>query len=74
MTHEEAKTKWCPFVRHSMSSEDPASNRNGKMDAPTHIMPWNACIADRCMAWRQTFDEDIGRVGFCGLAGSEGVI
>jgi hypothetical protein len=60
MTEEEAKTKWCPFMRtpHALG---PTANR---------------CIASECMAWRKwtpyysTIEPyvDEGK-GYCGLAG-----
>ena len=44
MTEEEAKTKWCPMVRHYAVGEgDHSSNR---MDMSTR------CLGSECMAWR----------------------
>lgn len=71
MTEEEAKTKWCPFVRSMFSSSAAASNRDsdGKATRGTR------CIGSACMAWRwfETTQEQ-GKLpppysGYCGLAG-----
>lgn len=78
MTEEEAKTKWCPFVRHTSSNgEDHAANRWGKSLSPEDCR----CIGSQCAAWRWIYrehrgpnsmfpsrDEKTDR-GFCGLAG-----
>jgi hypothetical protein len=49
MTEEEAKSKWCPFVRFAMHEGDGtgAANR-ADIDMPH----WNRCCASDCMAWR----------------------
>lgn len=61
MTEEEAKAKWCPFVRFTATpSDDCYPNRNN--DTVTN--PTN-CIASVCMAWRW---YEKGQ-GFCGLSG-----
>lgn len=45
-TEDEAKAKWCPFGRMSVTDE-PASNRWGNgSDQETK------CIGSACMAWR----------------------
>ena len=76
MTEEEAKTKWCPFVR--LHGGDMSFNRYGAGETP----PMGLCIGSACMAWRwvvdeignprvfatQTLGEEV-RLGSCGLAG-----
>jgi hypothetical protein len=71
MTEDEARTKWCPFVRAREMSDDVASNRywDGTMG------PQHRCIASECMAWYsgglKFTDEregDTAKVGYCGLA------
>ena len=82
MTEDEAKLRWCPFVR-AVPVDD-----NG---ATCIIVPFGRdlqeingrfgriqdhCIADRCMAWRHEIAPSMnlptGR-GFCGLAGISGL-
>lgn len=72
MKEDEAKQKWCPFIR--METDDleampVASNR-------TATGKWlGKCIASDCMAWRWdefiniTPEADVIREGYCGLAG-----
>lgn len=54
MTEEEAKKRWCPFVRavYANASGMAAVNRDGK-----RMHPGAACIASECMAWRWEFVE-----------------
>lgn len=64
MTPEEAKEKWCPFARViSVTKEGDARfvesevsyNKIGILGTNTvEIDPACRCIADRCMAWRDT--------------------
>jgi hypothetical protein len=59
LTEEQAKTKWCPYVRVSMGP-----NRNQK--AETHL----TCLASNCMAWRSVWSETAGDArGYCGAFG-----
>lgn len=44
MTEDEAKTKWCPFVRDA----DAGANVSN-LDRLPH---WSSCIGSQCMAWR----------------------
>lgn len=50
MTEEQAKTKWCRFVRNSNDLNGQATNRsaNGGGFSPTD----HGCIGSACMAWR----------------------
>ena len=80
MTEEEAKTKWCPFVR-VLASIDIGPN-------PVAITSFNVdnkgsrhgeCIGSACMAWRWACrpgsngadgrPKDYPGDGYCGLAG-----
>lgn len=48
MTEEEAKTKWCPFVRFTGKlGYDLAPNRSERGEDTTR------CIGSACMAWRE---------------------
>ena len=71
MTEEDARKKWCPFVRWDPGSEsgDPATNRHGSADHPiVASVAAYRCIASDCMAWRN--DLAAPGVGYCGLAGA----
>jgi len=81
MTEDEAKTKWCPFVRAiGAVSDDAAANRwptdpDGEFDDTLGLDAWGhphaLCIASQCMAWRtgpQLGERRDG--GYCGLAGA----
>jgi hypothetical protein len=73
MTEDEAKTKWCPHVRHTalpMSNGDAAVYDNRSCEVAFHVA--GCCIGSACMAWR--FNIGMGSslpmgTGFCGLAG-----
>jgi len=83
MTEEEAKKKWCPFVRQSATFDGYGLSYNRSANSPSLAAP---CIGSACMAWRSVEDEwsrraaDVeyahsGRrlavtsTGYCGLAG-----
>jgi len=77
MTEEEAKTKWCPFVRAvSVDSGHSAANRIALPKEAVALPVSARCIASACMAWRMKpvptpgGEGRLSRVeGFCGLAG-----
>lgn len=80
MTEEEAKTKWCPFIRITPETEGwrPMTNRLDGMSKPELDGSIVTCLGSKCMAWRFTqvaspnaFDEraKVSR-GYCGLAGA----
>lgn len=72
MTEDQAKQKWCPFVRqaeHGGGSWNRASWPDGDILNLDHSKGLYACncIASLCMAWRfQYISKDSG---YCGLAG-----
>lgn len=82
LTEAQARKKWCPYVRFSLTERDGnASNRH--MDAARMIVQnpmYSQCIASDCMAWREATDGqghqegDDPRFfrGYCGLAGVPG--
>lgn len=51
MTEDEAKTKWCPFVRMAPLAANQAypEHVNSTRD---QVAAHGACIASACMAWR----------------------
>lgn len=63
MTEEEAKKKWCPFVR--VDSE----GNNRSVNIGPHTTDLTVCVGSACMAWRwagRLIDERV--TGYCGLA------
>ena len=71
MTEEEAKAKWCPFIREIQFENDLSLNR---MFGDAHYN----CIGSKCMSWRSipeidnmkvVEDQRITAAGYCGLAG-----
>jgi hypothetical protein len=82
MTEEDAKTKWCPFVRvgHAREAGEEAFNRlcdDQGLDGDdfSHVPEAALCIASACMAWRWstpgTAPADQPERGYCGLAGAQ---
>lgn len=83
LTEDEAKTKWCPHVRHP--DEVGGTFNRGRVE-PLNDHEHNDgtlcnCIASACMAWRWADLLHAGTVvkegrpiaamkGFCGLAGN----
>lgn len=68
MTEDEAKTKWCPFVRLTASAGEWHINRppGSAPDKPGDYL----CMGAACMAWRWYPSNGLGiRIGLCGLAG-----
>jgi len=71
VTEEEAKTRWCPFVR---VSNGPDGSWNTMQDARSEATYF--CRASACMAWRKVsadFDKGGNLPGYCGLAGPVGL-
>lgn len=79
MTEDEAKTKWCPFVRYEGDYGGPF-NRGGEKDNPLNIRARGdyscSCIGSACMAWREeskntgtSYRPEWTKNGYCGLAG-----
>ena len=76
MTEDEAKMKWCPFVRNLPGDPD----GKGGADVPAHLSAYNrlngtvaigACIGSSCMAWRRNvamFDRMTGEPAIPGVA------
>jgi hypothetical protein len=86
MTEEEARGKWCPFVRQS-NGPDGSWNRTLHESASLTEPRTYGCIASECMAWRWEDgvipgtdgkfyfgDETAQRParGYCGLSGKPG--
>ena len=75
MTETEAKTKWCPMVRHvTYSGESEGGfNRATHIDAGVNLN----CVGSACMMWRVSpFDKQYVdgvmvtvQCGYCGLVG-----
>lgn len=52
MTEDEAKTKWCPFVRITPSTEDHHSVTSRGEIITRDVNVSLLCIGSACMAWR----------------------
>lgn len=76
MTEDEAKTKWCPFVRYIGAFSDSrgvtvsaASYNRGALDGGLQNA---ACLGSGCMMWRELkHAENYTGIeqGWCGLGG-----
>lgn len=78
LTEDEAKTKWCPFVRAPLSVEWPNSPASPAINSLSDSF---RCIASECMAWQwgnyhaDGYDKAGNPLtaptgeGYCGLAG-----
>jgi hypothetical protein len=68
MTEDQAKTKWCPFVRTGLAA-GMAVNRHiaDKPGGIDGVHDETRCRGSDCMMWRQA-----GKKGWCGLAYGEG--
>lgn len=75
MTENEAKTKWCPMVRHVNAQFEDCGNSlpfSGRQ-----LSGFSNCVGSACMMWRvnHVIVEPAGKTiyadnaGFCGLAG-----
>ena len=70
VTEDEAKTMWCPFVRHA--DVDIYTFNRGGGDNFLNEHPNNQgsvcnCIGSKCMAWR--WNPESGG-GYCGMGGA----
>lgn len=70
MTEQEAKTRWCPFVRHADTGG--SFNRGSEQDNAVNAGRSQGacpcrCIGSECMAWR--WSSRVREDGYCGLAG-----
>lgn len=71
MTEEEAKGRWCPYVRVPDTESGASYNRTWRGEVPLE----GYCIGSTCMAWRwnreRNFDGTLREKngGYCGLAG-----
>lgn len=57
-TEEEAKTKWCPFIKFSDEGPDAysMSNRGEVLHRDVEPATIARCIGSACMAWRKGKD------------------
>lgn len=71
LSEEEARTRWCPFVRVEGSNRVLNMKTDGFTNAP---QPFH-CIASECMAWREVHvghlkagtGAALANHGYCGL-------
>lgn len=69
MTEDEAKTKWCPMIRHAISD-----NASGGIAVNVCEDKHTRCIASGCAMWKWTdkrtkdgYGNDKAMEGQCGL-------
>lgn len=73
VTSEDARKRWCPFVRIDGSNRINNMITDGFVDSGKLYH----CLGDACMAWREFHYESelpdgasaLPRKGYCGLAG-----
>ena len=69
LTEEEAKKRWCPFVRYT-SVRGVGINRWTDEGDDNFNPNATRCLASKCMAWRDVPDPyERDKRGYCGLAG-----
>lgn len=77
MTEDEARHRWCPFVRVGAADMGHGYYSNRGTWAPSVEKLNVKCLGAQCMAWRWSLDpyqaEDckLPSRGFCGLVGPE---
>jgi hypothetical protein len=55
MTEEEAKTKWCPFVRPQLTPDETGTvvfDGRGLNESRAPLDTFHTCIGSACAAWR----------------------
>lgn len=57
MTEDEAKTKWCPFARQSVTIDNRGSPLNGFSANRFNDDKASMCIASACMAWSWKLEQ-----------------
>jgi hypothetical protein len=69
MTEEDAKTKWCPFVRLGQNRFTSPTNHMGSPNTEKAFF----CIASDCMMWEWLGPQcsPSNKVGYCGLKGKK---
>lgn len=79
MTEDQARNRWCPFVRITLETEHWKAMNNREQPLTGNGIRTN-CIASNCMAWqwertlvggndKDGFEYENG--GYCGLARKE---
>jgi hypothetical protein len=74
MTEEEAKTKWCPFVRHTRETDVCFASTN-RGDIRTTAELNFKCLGSACMAWRWEDEaEEVATDRKCEVCKGSGVV